>query len=61
MLNVETKILHMYQAWSADKGLVRVDFIKLVMDEFNWDRETATKMSAFLNSWILEGGRRGRR
>lgn len=55
MTEIEKKILYMYQAWSADKGLIRNDFISLVMKEFNWDREVATNMCSFLNSHIAQG------
>lgn len=58
---VQQKILKMYQAWSCDRGLVRRDFITMVMEEFDCNRTVATNMSSFLNEHIMKGNENGER
>lgn len=61
MTKTELKILKMYQAWSCDRGLVRRDFINMVMEEFDCNRPVAMNMAKFLNEHISKGSELGNR
>lgn len=61
MTHTEQKILKMYQAWSCDRGLVRRDFIVMVMEEYRCTRPVAMAMTKFLNEYISKGSELGNR